>query len=123
MAGKFDLSKYQTVAERIHLFWEKYPEGRIITDMARYDENMDRVIFVAYIYKNREDEAADATGWAEETKGGYGANQTSHIENAETSAIGRALANLGFSPAKGERPSVEEMQKVERMTVGVKLNG
>jgi hypothetical protein len=33
------------------------------------------------------------------------------LENCETSAIGRALANAGYAP-KGKRPSREEMTKV-----------
>jgi arylamine N-acetyltransferase len=33
------------------------------------------------------------------------------LENCETSAIGRALANAGYAP-KGKRPSREEMSKV-----------
>jgi hypothetical protein len=39
-----------------------------------------------------------------------GVNATSALENCETSAIGRALANLGYAP-KGKRPSREEMLK------------
>lgn len=121
MAGKFDLSSYIPVQDRITQFWEKHPDGRIITEMHTYDQNMDRVIFVAYAYKDRNNELADATGWAEEIKGGYGANSTSHVENAETSAIGRALANMGFATSAADRPSREEMGKAARVS-GVTLN-
>jgi hypothetical protein len=38
------------------------------------------------------------------------------LENCETSAIGRALANAGFA-AKGKRPSREEMAKVEKPVI------
>jgi hypothetical protein len=48
---------------------------------------------------------------AEETVQGRGVNATSALENCETSAIGRALANAGYA-AKGKRASREEMQKV-----------
>lgn len=35
------------------------------------------------------------------------------IENAETSAIGRALANLGYSAQSGTRPSSEDMERAQ----------
>ena len=47
MAGKFNLDNYVPVQVRIQQFWEQYPNGRIVTDLHKYDENMDRVIFVA----------------------------------------------------------------------------
>jgi hypothetical protein len=40
-------------------------------------------------------------------------NKSSALENCETSAIGRALANCNYSGGK-ERASLEEIQKVER---------
>jgi hypothetical protein len=40
------------------------------------------------------------------------ANKTSALENCETSAIGRALANMGLSG--DQRASREEMAKVQR---------
>jgi len=52
-----------------------------------------------------------SAGYAEETVTSRGVNQTSALENCETSAIGRALANAGYAP-KGKRPSREEMTKV-----------
>jgi hypothetical protein len=53
-----------------------------------------------------------ATGIAEEIRGQGNVNQTSALENAETSAIGRALANLGLNG--GEFASANEMDGVER---------
>jgi hypothetical protein len=52
-----------------------------------------------------------ATGLAYEMVTDRGVNQTSALENCETSAIGRALANAGYA-AKGKRPSQSEMAKV-----------
>jgi hypothetical protein len=49
---------------------------------------------------------------AEETVQGRGVNATSALENCETSAIGRALANAGYA-TKGKRASREEMSKVK----------
>jgi hypothetical protein len=58
-----------------------------------------------------------ATGWAEEIRGQGNVNKTSHLENCETGAVGRALANAGLSGSDfSKRPSREEMGKVQRMT-------
>ena len=70
-----------------------------------------RYIVKAYLFKDASDGVAWATGYAEETVTSRGVNQTSALENCETSAIGRALANAGYAP-KGKRPSREEMSKV-----------
>jgi hypothetical protein len=53
-----------------------------------------------------------AQGTAEEIRGAGNVNQTSALENAETSALGRALAMLGLSG--GEFASANEMDGVER---------
>ncbi len=62
------------------------------------------------MYRNETDPAPAATGWATEREGDGDINTVACLENTETSAIGRALANLGFTASK-QRPSVEEMQK------------
>jgi len=109
----FDLSQYETVEDRLHRFWEDHKNGRILTEIYFYDET--RVVFRAEIYFNDTDTRPTATGYAEEIRGASPVNKTSHLENGETSAIGRGLANCGYAP-KGARPSREEMEKVQRMT-------
>jgi hypothetical protein len=60
-----------------------------------------------------------ATGYAEEVRGAGNVNRTSHVENCETSAIGRALANCGMAGSDmTKRPSREEMAKVQRTSNG-----
>ena len=55
-----------------------------------------------------------ATGYAEEVRGAGNVNRTSHVENCETSAVGRALANAGMAGTDvNKRPSREEMMKVQ----------
>jgi hypothetical protein len=65
------------------------------------------------------DDICIATGYAEEVRGAGNVNRTSHVENCETSAVGRALANAGYAGSDvNKRPSREEMSKVQRMTTG-----
>lgn len=114
----FNVSDYVDVNERIDRFWEKYPNGKILTNLVSPEDDFTRCRYVAYVYKDRESHSPDASGWAFELAGEKGANATSHEENCETSAIGRALANLGFTTSRsGEkepRPSQQEMSKVIR---------
>lgn len=110
----FDLSQYETVDSRIDRFYSKHENGRIITDLIAYSDN--QFIVKAYVYRDAADEHPAATGFAEEKVGSNPVNRTSALENCETSAIGRALANLNFAP-KGQRPSVEEMTKADRYEV------
>jgi hypothetical protein len=121
----FNLDSYATVDERIHAFWAKYPNGRISTDIidiVRTDNGRPaQVIVKASVWRDITDEQPAAVDFAEETLGSNPVNRTSFIENATTSAIGRCLATLGFSPKKpnGEaanlRPTQIEMTKAERV--------
>jgi hypothetical protein len=110
--ASFNLDNYETVEDRLVKFWDEHKMGRILTSVHYYDES--RILVRAEIYFNREDDRPVATGYAEELRGASPVNRTSHAENAETSAIGRGLANCGYA-AKGSRPSREEMEKVQRM--------
>ena len=109
--GSFDPAAYAPVAERIRLFWEAFPNGRIVTRLVSRTEH--DVVFEARVYRCADDRRPAATGWAAEREGDGDVNLVACLENTETSAVGRALANLGFTAAK-ERPSVEEMQKAAR---------
>ena len=108
---KFDLDSYETVEDRLVKFWAQHPEGRIESDLIAYGDN--QFIVKSMIYFDAASEKPTATGLAEEMVGASPVNKTSALENCETSAIGRALANCGYA-AKGKRPSREEMEKVQR---------
>ena len=107
----FNLSEYETVDSRIHQFYGQFKEGRIVTEMELIDMEKGHVIFKAYIYKDAVRTMPDATGYADGFRKDRGVDAQFWINNAETSSIGRALANLGLS-AKGKRPSAEEMAQV-----------
>lgn len=117
--ARFDLSQYETVADRIARWYKANPEGAIRTALVTTNEDRERKQWIvqAFVYKHRDDEYAVATGLAFEIDGTPGANQTSALENAETSAIGRALANANMSGDKTKRASREEMAKVNRGNV------
>jgi len=106
----FNLEDYETVEERLVKFWKEHPDGRIET--ALVESTLQRFIVKAAIYRTEVDAQAWTTGFAEETVSTRGVNSTSALENCETSAIGRALANAGYA-SKGKRPSREEMSKVK----------
>lgn len=105
----FNLADYEPVEVRLEKFIKDYPSFRIATELEVVEAT--RYIVKAYLFKDASDGVAWATGYAEETVSQRGVNQTSALENCETSAIGRALANAGYAP-KGKRPSREEMTKV-----------
>ena len=110
----FDLSEYQTVDERIALFWVKYPEGRIDTDLVFNDGKS--FIIKATAYRN--DGPIIASDYAHEIISDRGVNANFALENGCTSAIGRVLATAGFQAKIGKRPSRTEMEKVQRVAAG-----
>jgi len=112
---KFNIENYEEVKDRLPKFFEKYPDGRVITYPVEHSADWSWVLFRAYLFCAAPEQERDlplASGWAAETKGDGMVNKNAHIENCETSAIGRALANLTFHGDK--RPSREEMEKVRR---------
>lgn len=105
--GSFNLADYEPVEDRLAKWWEQHPDGRIDTRLLAHDDQS--FIVGAWLYRTGERDAC-ATGLAREVVTDRGVNSTSALENCETSAIGRALANAGFA-AKGKRPSREEMAR------------
>jgi hypothetical protein len=105
----FNLDDYETVEERLIKFWKDHPDGQIHTKLL--ESQSSRFIVEASIFRTEADLRPWTTGLAEETVQGRGVNATSALENCETSAIGRALANAGYA-TKGKRASREEMGKV-----------
>tara|TARA_B100001113_G_scaffold250494_1_gene206374 strand:- start:4611 stop:5375 length:765 start_codon:yes stop_codon:yes gene_type:complete len=105
--------EYDQVEDRLAKFWKDNPEGRIETEIISITDDHKSAVHKASVFLNKKDVLPTATGIAQDQHGPKGANQTSWIENGETSAVGRALANYIYQAKK--RPSVTEMQKVENL--------
>jgi hypothetical protein len=102
------LDDYVDVHVRLQKFWEKFPNGRIYTEIFKWTD--DGIIGVrAEVYRDIADEKPAGTGHAYEREGSNQVNKTSALENCETSAVGRALANAGFEIKK----SIASRQEVE----------
>jgi hypothetical protein len=107
MDKKDSLKDYILVNDRILKFYEKYPEGRIVTSIVSWSEG--RIVMQATVYRDHETEKAMSIGHAYEQEGSTFINKTSALENCETSAVGRALALAGFEIKK----SIASKEEVE----------
>ena len=87
---------YAMVPERVTAFRKLYPEGFIITQTVSNDGTTVMMQASVGYYKENGEAVTLATGFAQEVKGRGMVNGTSHIENCETSAVGRALGFLGI---------------------------
>ena len=120
----FNLDDYEPVAARLDRWLNDRLEGlgahpddypRVLTRMVS-EPGADICVICAELWLG---EMLIATGYAEEVRGAGNVNRTSHVENCETSAIGRALANCGYAGSDyTKRPSREEMAKVQRTSNG-----
>ncbi|MBV9775065.1 MAG: hypothetical protein JO040_14020 [Gemmatimonadetes bacterium] len=110
----FDVESYATVQERVAEFYRDHVDGSIRTFAVRMDGP--EVVFEARVYRTPEEASMGiyTSGWARAVEGGTPAEHSSHLERCESSAIGRALANLGYTAGK-KRPSRSEVLKTARM--------
>ena len=99
MPGKFDLTDYVPVNERIEAFIKSYPEGSIQSEIVELTDG--RVTVKAYAYRTPDDPRPGTGHSSLEIPGSTPYTRGSEIENAETSAWGRAIAALGFEVKRG----------------------
>lgn len=88
--------EYMEVKDRVMVFRKNHPSWAIITEIVENNESTGSVIFKAHI--EDEEGRVRGTGHAHEFRDDKSSmvNKTSHLENCETSAIGRAMASLGI---------------------------
>jgi hypothetical protein len=111
----FNIDNYELVEDRLKKFWADYPNGRVNTDVVGKSEDGTMVIVKAELFTDIDSRIPVSSGLAQETKGVGGfANNEAWLENCESSAIGRALANWKYQGSKKPRPTQEEMKKVQQ---------
>jgi hypothetical protein len=93
MPVKIHDKEYLTVADRVNTFREKYPDWSIQNSIVEIGEMY--LVFKSEIFNN--EGRLIASGHAEERRNSSQINRTSALENAETSAVGRALAFFGLA--------------------------
>ena len=97
---------YETVASRLKRFREDHPNWSLITDLVS-DGN--RVVMKATLLDEKG--TIRSTGHAEELRGSSNINETSALENAETSAVGRCLGNFKYTGTESN-PSIATSNEV-----------
>lgn len=88
------LKDYIQVNERILEFWKRYPNGRIHTEIVSWQDGI--IVMRGMAWRDINDLHPAAVGHAYEREGSTFINQTSVLENAESSCVGRILAIMGF---------------------------
>ena len=97
----FNLDNYVKVDELIKIMNEKYPEGRLVSEIL--DSGADYVVFKTSFFETTESEVAKCTGHARQQK----SDHQSWFEKCEQKSRGRCLRVL-----LGSEPTYEEMEDV-----------
>ena len=115
------LEDYEPVAVRLSRLLETLRAQdlapRVVTVMLS-EPGSDVCVFRAELWIGT---ALMATGHAEEVRNQGNVNRTSHVENCETSALGRMCESYAPTADHTKRPSREEMQKVQRVVNNVTI--
>lgn len=106
----FNMDDYVDVHKRIEKFYEKFPEGSVQTSIVRLDDHL--VVMRAEVYRHPADERPAIAHSQLGIPGKTNYTRDSEIENAETSAVGRAIAFLGFEVKNGIASGQEVRNKI-----------
>jgi len=120
VSARDDIMKdYVPVNERIGAFLAKHPEGSLQSELVELSDS--RVVMRAYAYRSPDDPRPGIGYSSLEIPGRTPYTRGSEVENAETSAWGRAIAALGFEVKRGIASAEEVRNKQDEpriVTVG-----
>lgn len=114
--GKVSSKQYAEVNQRIKVFRMLYPQGFIHTGIQSIENGVCIMRAEAGYFENG-NKVILGTGTAYEKEGSTFINETSYIENCETSCIGRCLATLGI----GIDTSIASKEEVENAKANQKI--
>jgi hypothetical protein len=109
--------KYVLVSDRVLYFNETYPKGCIATEMLSTPEAK-HIIIKAIVYPDGANSTRFFTGHSQAVIGDGYINKTAALENAETSAVGRALAMMGI----GVIDSIASVDEIKKATAKMPQN-
>ena len=111
----FDLSNYEDVASRVRRFQEAYPMGRIYVKVLDFDKEKGSILVEAAVYRTDDpNELPAATDIAMEWSKKSNVSEKWWVENAATSAIGRAIASVLPTEIKATRESMAVVNEVAK---------
>ena len=106
---------YIEVAERVQLFYEKYPQGSLQGEWEWLTDDHTVIVYTAYAYRDREDNRPGIGHASEPYPGLSNFTRNSEMQNAQTSSWGRAIASLGIAVHRGIA-SAQEVRAAQRRT-------
>jgi hypothetical protein len=106
---------YVEVADRIAEWYARHPEGRITTELVEMTN--DRAVMKAYVFRDFNPEPVGVGHSYLAIPGSTPFTKGSELENAETSAVGRALVMAGI-PSKNVASANEVRSKTSAVAGG-----
>lgn len=110
----WDLSNYEDVASRVKRFQEAYPMGRIYVKVLDFDKDKGSILVEASVYRTDTEEMPAAVDIAMEWAKKSAISEKWWVENAATSAIGRAISSVLPTEVKATRENMAVVNEVAK---------
>lgn len=112
-SGAVVSKEYATVDGRVMFFRENYKGWRLNTEFPVLDLDKNKCVCIARVFDPDDNLVCSGTAYEWQDKPGSMVNGTSFVENAETSAVGRALGFLGIGIDGTGIASYEEVKMAQ----------